>query len=142
MKIDKVYTDMDALGEEELLAVVVRGGWDEGVHFHNEPADALQLGTLKLPAGHIVRNHFHPVVTRPARQGSTAKVLTVLRGRVLVDIYDTLGGKPVYLQRVELRGGDTMLCLAGGYGLEVLEETEIVEVKQGPYNPHTDKVRF
>ena len=32
--------------------------------------------------------------------------------------------------------------LAGGHGLEILEQTKIVEVKQGPYDPDNDKVLF
>ena len=35
-----------------------------------------------------------------------------------------------------------MLFCAGGHGFEVLEEIEMIEVKQGPYGGDTDKRRI
>jgi hypothetical protein len=34
------------------------------------------------------------------------------------------------------------LLTAGGHGFEVLEEIEMIEVKQGPYSGDTDKRRI
>lgn len=38
--------------------------------------------------------------------------------------------------------GDIVLLAFGGYGFEMLEASEIVEVKQGPYAGEADKTRF
>ena len=38
--------------------------------------------------------------------------------------------------------GDVILLIEGGHGFEVLEEIEMVEVKQGPYAGERDKERF
>jgi Uma2 family endonuclease len=38
--------------------------------------------------------------------------------------------------------GDTILLVTGGHGFEVLEEVEMIEVKQGPYVSDRDKTRF
>jgi hypothetical protein len=38
--------------------------------------------------------------------------------------------------------GDVVLLSRGGHGFEMLEESEIVEVKQGPYESESDKFRF
>ena len=35
-----------------------------------------------------------------------------------------------------------ILLAAGGHGFEVLEEVEMIEVKQGPYSGDNDKTRF
>ena len=35
-----------------------------------------------------------------------------------------------------------ILLAAGGHGFEMLEPTEIIEVKQGPYCGDRDKTRF
>jgi hypothetical protein len=32
--------------------------------------------------------------------------------------------------------------MSGGHGLKLLEESKFIEVKQGPYDEKTDKVRF
>jgi hypothetical protein len=38
--------------------------------------------------------------------------------------------------------GDVILLISGGHGFEVLEELNMVGVKQGPYAGETDKTRF
>ena len=37
---------------------------------------------------------------------------------------------------------NVILLAAGGHGFEMLEDAEIIEVKQGPYSSTEDKVRF
>jgi hypothetical protein len=41
-----------------------------------------------------------------------------------------------------LQGRDFILLAFGGHGFEMLEESEIIEVKQGPYAGEADKIRF
>ena len=41
-----------------------------------------------------------------------------------------------------LEQGDIILLAYGGHGFEMLEPTEIIEVKQGPYAGENDKSRF
>ena len=48
----------------------------------------------------------------------------------------------LYLKAASSDAGDVILLVAGGHGFEVLEEIEMVEVKQGPYVGDTDKTRF
>lgn len=38
--------------------------------------------------------------------------------------------------------GDVILLAAGGHGFEMLEDAEMIEIKQGPYCDDVDKVRF
>ena len=35
-----------------------------------------------------------------------------------------------------------VLLSKGGHGFKILQECEIIEVKQGPYDPKSDKIRF
>jgi hypothetical protein len=56
-----------------------------------------------------------------------------------VDFYSEAG---VYLESRELEPGDVILLIRGGHGFEVLEEIEMVEVKQGPYVGDADKTRI
>ena len=41
-----------------------------------------------------------------------------------------------------LEAGDVILLATGGHGFEVLEEIEMIEVKQGPYTGDQDKTHF
>ena len=47
-----------------------------------------------------------------------------------------------YLESRILETGDVILLITGGHGFEVLEEVEMIEVKQGPYVGEADKTRF
>ena len=56
-----------------------------------------------------------------------------------VDFYDAYED---YLESRILYTGDVVLLVSGGHGFEVLEEVEMIEVKQGPYSGEMDKKRF
>ena len=48
----------------------------------------------------------------------------------------------MYLESRILQAGDVILLATGGHGFQVLEDLEMIEVKQGPYAGETDKTRF
>ena len=56
-----------------------------------------------------------------------------------VDFYDEYED---YLESKVLHMGDIILLVSGGHGFTVLDEVEMVEVKQGPYAGDNDKKRF
>jgi hypothetical protein len=58
---------------------------------------------------------------------------------VRVDFYDD---DQTYLDSRILETGDVLLLAYGGHGFEMLEPTEMIEVKQGPYAGEQDKTRF
>ena len=66
-------------------------------------------------------------------------MLLIKKGSLRVDFYD---GSRNYLESRILAAGDVILLAAGGHGFEVLEEVEMIEVKQGPYAGDNDKTRF
>ena len=61
---------------------------------------------------------------------------------VVVYVFDYYDDERSYLESRVLHGGDVVLLAAGGHGFEMLEDSEIIEVKQGPYAGEMDKVRF
>ena len=69
----------------------------------------------------------------------TQETLFIKKGKLLVDFYDD---EQSYLESRELVAGDVVLLIRGGHGFEVLEDLEMIEVKQGPYAGDQDKVRF
>jgi hypothetical protein len=66
-------------------------------------------------------------------------VLFLEKGRLRVDFYDP---EQRYRESRILEAGDVILLATGGHGFEVLEEIEMIEVKQGPYAGNGDKTRF
>jgi hypothetical protein len=121
-----------------LLAVVIRTAYvKEGIEFFTPGDFSQQLGYMNRPKGYIIPPHVHKLVERKVTL--TQVVLFVKTGRVRVDFYDD---DKVYLESRELGAGDVILLAAGGHGFEILEQAEMIEVKQGPYCGDEDKVRF
>ena len=69
----------------------------------------------------------------------TNEVLFIKTGVVRVDFYSV---NQDYLESRILRAGDVILLAFGGHGFEMLEPSQIIEVKQGPYMGENDKTRF
>ena len=92
---------------------------------------------MKRPKNYEIKPHLH--IKNLKQTTSTQEVLFIKSGKVRVDFYDN---DKNYLTSRVLNAGDIILLSEGGHGFNVIEETEIIEVKQGPYDPSKDKTRF
>ena len=92
---------------------------------------------MVYPAGGVIPRHVHRPLER--HLVGTSEVLVVRQGRCEIDIYND--ARQLVATR-ELREGDIMLMVGGGHGFRVLEDTVLLEVKQGPYTGVDEKIRF
>ncbi|MEP6507810.1 MAG: hypothetical protein ABJC63_06245, partial [Gemmatimonadales bacterium] len=123
---------------DQLLAVIMSHRFSEpGIHFFTPNDLSQQLAYMRHPSGKIIEPHVHNPVDRSVQY--TQEVLFIKRGKLRVDFYDN---SQKYLESRILEAGDVILLATGGHGFEVLEEVEMVEVKQGPYAGDQDKTRF
>jgi hypothetical protein len=120
------------------LAVILRNSFKrDGIEFLTRADYSQQLGFMGHPKGFVIPPHVHNPVARNIEY--TNEVLFIKRGKVRIDFYDE---EKNYLESVIVSRGDVILLIKGGHGFEVLEDCEIVEVKQGPYAGEGDKTRF
>ena len=124
-------------GGQELALVIRRDFHGEGITFFTPGTYSQQVGYMTRPGGHVIPPHVHNPVAREVQY--TKEVLLVRSGRMRVDFYTDA---TEYLQSTILHAGDVILLAYGGHGFEMLEATEIIEVKQGPYCGEQDKTRF
>jgi hypothetical protein len=121
-----------------LLGLIIRHEYKaEGIQFFTEQDCSQQLGYMNRKKGYKIDPHRHNLVTRQVHM--TQEVLFIRKGKVRVDFYDN---DQNYIESKTLNTGDVILLADGGHGFEMLENSEIIEVKQGPYNGEVDKVRF
>jgi len=121
-----------------LLALILSHSFREpGIHFFTPGDLSQQLAYMRHPAGKVIEPHLHNPVRREIHY--TQEVLILKAGRMRVDFYDHDRN---YLESRVLVGGHVILLIEGGHGFEVLEEVEMIEVKQGPYVGDHDKTRF
>jgi len=126
------------LHQGRLLSIVIRSSFHkEGIEFFTPDDFSQQLAYMKRPKDYVIPPHVHNAVVREVQ--FTKEVLFIKSGRVRVDFYDD---EKQYLESTVLETGDVILLAFGGHGFKMLEESEIMEVKQGPYVGEMDKVRF
>jgi len=124
--------------ENKLLAIIIRSDYkSEGIEFFTPDDFSQQLAYMNRPAGYKIDPHLHNRVQREVFY--TQEVLFIKRGKVKVDFYDNSKN---YLDTRILGTGDVIFLATGGHGFEMLEETEMIEVKQGPFAGEKDKTRF
>lgn len=122
----------------KLLAIIVSDKFSSpGIHFFTSNELSQQLAYMRHPAGKAIQPHVHNPVPREVH--FTQEVLFIKKGKLRVDFYDD---EQEYLESRILEAGDVILLATGGHGFEVLEEIEMIEVKQGPYAGDGDKTRF
>jgi hypothetical protein len=120
------------------LAIIIRNTHHkEGIEFFTSSDYSQQVGYMKRPTGYVIPPHIHNPVS--CKVSYTNEVLLIRCGRVRVDFYSD---DQRYLESSILETGDVILLAFCGHGFEMLEESEIIEVKQGPYTGEKDKTRF
>ena len=120
------------------LATIVRSDFStDGIVFLTPDEYSQQLGYMRRPAGYFIDAHSHNHVDRQV--SLTQEVLFVRSGRVRVDLFDT---ERRHVATRILGPLDVILLSAGGHSFEILEEAELIEVKQGPFVGERDKTRF
>jgi hypothetical protein len=121
-----------------LLAIIIRSDYKkDGIEFFTNDNDSQQLGYMNRPEGYVIAPHRHNIVARQVHL--TQEVLFIKSGKVRVDFYDN---EQNYVKSSVLEKGDVILLSDGGHGFKMLEKSEMIEVKQGPYCGDVDKVRF
>jgi len=130
-------------GSEGLLAVAVLTnpahgpGVPPGLHYVTGPADVIQAAVMLRPKGEVIGPHQHPPFLRATV--TTGEVIAVRKGLVDVAVYNS---RRAYVRSVLLLPGDFIVLLAGGHSFTMLEESEILEVRNGPYAGPLDKVKW
>lgn len=121
-----------------LIALIIRCNYHRpDITFFTPNDFSQQLAYMNRPKGHIIQPHVHNPVPREVVY--TQEVLFIKSGRVRVDFFDDGHS---YLESRILLQGDVILLASGGHGFEMLENAEIIEVKQGPYAGEEDKTKF
>ncbi len=113
----------------QIFAVVIRSGYnEEGLHFVTRENNPLQLGIHKHPRGTKISPHVHKNITKTIDRDQ--EILHIEFGKVKAEFYENTGKK---VRSTILNCGDTILLLSGGHGFSMLEDSKMIEIRQGPY---------
>ena len=120
------------------LAYIIRSELDPKATTFMTPGDfKQQVGFIVYGAGSEIPRHVHKPVERTLLE--TSEVLVVRRGRCEVDIYNE---ERALVAVRKLQTGDILILVGGGHGFRMIEDTVLLEVKQGPYTGVEERERF
>jgi hypothetical protein len=121
-----------------ILAIVIRDGFRAGKYNFITPNEfSMQVGVNFYQDGDVIKPHLHLEQRREI--GRTQEFIYVKVGRVRLHVYDEAKS---HIAAVELGAGDSVMLASGGHGFDVLAAATLVEAKQGPFSPSSDKVTF
>tara|TARA_Y100000389_G_scaffold203579_1_gene252459 strand:- start:31191 stop:31583 length:393 start_codon:yes stop_codon:yes gene_type:complete len=121
-----------------LLAEIIKS--DEIVNeksFYTDESQEFQFASFNLKKNTTIKRHIHNLQDRVIR--TTSEVIVVIDGSIEVEIYNI---NEILQEKIILLTGDSIALYSGGHGLKSINNAKFIEVKQGPYNPKTDKKLF
>ena len=135
-------TEAIEIKEGELVLarhIPATAAWKDGLNFFSNDDDFIQVGIWGYGAGKELKAHIHNEVKREVLW--TQEVLFVRQGKIRANIFDTQENK---VAELEVNTGDVIILLRGGHGYDILDEnTQVLEIKNGPYVGHVlDRRRF
>lgn len=137
MTNDMTCVEWIVTGEQPLAIIINHEFEPEATQFITSPEHLQQVGFVKYSHGGTIAPHYHTPLERHIV--GTPETLFVRSGKVEVSLYDD--GQILVTRRI-LEVGDVLVLLSGGHGFKMLEDTVLLEVKQGPYTGLVEKVRF
>jgi len=106
-----------------------------GVDFLTKDKDLLQLGFINHKKNHHIKSHIH--LKKPRIINYCTEVLLIEKGKVKIKFFDN-NSSDIKKDKI-LNKGDIIILFQGGHGFKILEKTQIIEIKQGPYVEGKDK---
>lgn len=113
--------------------------WKEGLGFHSNDAEFIQVGTWFYNKGKQIQNHVHNKFPRTA--DLTCEAIYMVSGKMKVNLYTM---NKTFIESFEAKQGDIVILLETGHGFEILEDgTKVLEIKNGPFmGVDVDKEKF
>ena len=123
--------------KSNILAIIIRSkaigemkDADKHIHFVTPDAFPFQIGMHRWDPENIINAHFHIPFKRLV-DFPVQEYFYLISGKIVIDLYDNIKNKKK-VRAITLQSGDSIV-LNTGHGIKVLEPTEIIELKQGPY---------
>lgn len=108
----------------------------EGVNFITDNNSEFQLGIMSRDTSTPVMPHLHNEIERKVK--TTSEFLNFRKGKAIIRIRAHANTEDVAFEVVQ---GDSVLFTGIGiHSVDFLEPTQLLEIKQGPYDPKLDKI--
>ena len=113
---------------EHYCSVVNVNSTKEGLSFITSDDKSIQVGIWNYKKNKLLKPHFHNIYERSAQ--ITSESVYVVKGKVLSKVYDL---EKNIVCEVTLETGDMIIQFSGIHEYEILEDSIVIENKNGPY---------
>lgn len=110
-----------------LVAILIRK-FENGITPLSDSDQPLQVLIHNREKGSHTKAHVHKPTERVTR--TLQECLVVLKGRIKIDFFTE--NKSIF-KSIEASKGEVIIFISGGHAVSVLDDAEIVEVKNGPF---------
>lgn len=124
---------MDKIYYKNILVGIRITAVPKGSIPQTDEAEPLQLVTLNHPKDTYLKAHQHLPKRRVTQR--LQECLIVKKGRLKLDLYTP---DKKFIRYIYLKEGQAFILMNGGYGIHLLEDSELYEIKNGPFRE--DKV--
>lgn len=94
-----------------------------------------QIAQMHHPKNHVIKKHYHKKFL--AKVNKYSEFLLILNGKIKVNFFTKKNKKII---SIVLKKNDMLLIFDQAHEFKVLEKVNMIEVKQGPFNPNNYKV--
>lgn len=120
-----------------LMALLIKNNHEgQGINFLTEDSSYQQVAYMGHSKGHKIIPHYHNKIERIVEY--TCETLIIRKGILETVLYENCEE----INRFCLYPGDVLTLYSGGHGFFVVEDVEMIEIKQGPFMGAEDKTRF
>ncbi|MEO6522419.1 MAG: hypothetical protein ABIN91_12115 [Mucilaginibacter sp.] len=121
-----------------LFATIIRSEFKtEGIKFFTGPDSPQQIGYMNRAKGYCITAHKHTEIEKIITR--SFETLIIRSGTVAVYLYDEDDN---FHDKVIVSKGDVVMVGNCGHGFEMLEDSEMIEIKQGPFLGDHETVRI
>ena len=124
-------------GDLVLGVIISRDFSSENTSFITPEDSPQQLALMAYSQNDEISPHIHNLIPRTVQH--TQEVLIIVEGKLRVDFYSL---NKSYVKSHIVSTGDVLLLYQGGHGFFFVEDTRMIEVKNGPYLGEIDRTKF
>lgn len=119
---------MEKFYSQDTLVGIKVSNFSSGTNPVTDNGEALQIITLKHAMGTIIKIHAHKPQQRITQK--LQECLIVKKGKVKIELYRH---NKLHVADIILNTGELFILLDGIWAVQFLEDSEIIETKNGPY---------
>jgi len=122
----------------KVVAIIVRKEFNqEGLTFVTDDEYGLQVGVHVQKKGFMAKPHIH-IPFKELKNLEVQEMFYVESGKIRIELFDDNDQK---INEIEGNAGDIVILISG-HSLLCLEDSKLIEIKQGPYRGREEKRYF